>query len=112
MHLLLRMRPLVDLADAALEDVGVVHVQHQGDGVVLGTWDVTEADLFVVLLVVVADHHRIGVVTVVGLAHQFHFRPDLQLVPNLVGFVLHSSRQMAVHEILLFCFHNFVGFRV
>ena len=54
MHLLLRMRPLVDLVDAALEDVRIAHVHHQGDGVVLGTRDVAEADLLVVLMVVVA----------------------------------------------------------
>lgn len=72
MHLLFRMRPLVDLVDAALEDIRIAHVYQQGDGVVLGTWDVAEADLLVVLLVVITHHNSVGVVTVVGLAHQCH----------------------------------------
>ena len=60
----------IDLADAALEEVAPTHVEEDGELLIVGAGDVAEEHILFVFLVVVDYLHRIGVVTVVGLAHK------------------------------------------
>lgn len=95
-----------DAADAAVEDVGVVHVEERRKAAVVAAGDVAEEE--VLAIVAKDDLHRLGVVAVVGFAFQTQGRTDAQFVPNHVGVVILAACKMAVHVEFAVCFHNLV----
>ena len=96
----------VDLADAALEEVAPTHVHEDGELLIVGAGYVAEEYILFGLLVIVDHLHGIGVVTVVGLTHEAELGAYRELVPYSISIVIHTSCQVAIHEILFVCFHT------
>ena len=108
LHLLLGVGVGADLGDAAIEEVSPTHVEEDGELLIVGAGDVADVAELLFALVVIADGNGIGVVAVVGFAHEAEWGAHLQLFPYLIGIVIHAASEVAIHEILLLCFHTFL----
>ena len=108
LYLLLGMLFGADAADAAVEHFAPIHIEERGETLVVATGNVAEEEVLAV--VVEDDLHGLGVVAIVGLTLQAQRHSDAQLVPNKVCIVILATRQMAVHVVFAFLFHNFTVF--
>ena len=107
MHLPFGVGVGLNLCDAALEDVAPAHVEEDGELLVVGAGDVAEVVELLFALVVVAHGNGIGVMAVVGFTHEAEWGAHLESVPYFVCIVILAASEVAIHEILLVCFHTF-----
>ena len=107
MHLPFGVGVGMNLCDAALEDVGPAHVEEDGELLIMGAGDVAEVVELFFALVIVAHGNGVGVVAVVGFTYEAEWGAHLESVPYFVCIVILAASEVAIHEILLLCFHNF-----
>ena len=100
----------MNLCDAALKEVAPAHVEEDGEGGIVGAGDVADVVELLFALVVIAHGNGIGVVAVVGFAYEAEWGAHLELVPHFSGVVILAASEVAIHEILLVCFHTCVEF--
>ena len=107
-YLFLGMSVGLYLCDATFEEVAPAHVEEDGELLIVGAGDVAYVVELLFALVVVAHGNGIGVVAVVGFAYEAEWGAYLELIPHFIGIVIHTASEVAIHEILLLCFHTFL----
>ena len=112
LHLLLGVGVGAELGDAAIEEVAPAHVEEDGELFVVGAGDVADVVELLFALVIIAHGNGIGIVAIVGFAHEAEWGAHLELVPHFICIIILAAGEVAIHEILLVGFHTCVEFNV